>query len=175
MATSGTTRAELDDRAPEGTGGMTGDEQQFVEDAGLYFESAAGLPRTAGRMLGYLLVCDPPGRSAEQLGADLGASTGSVSTTTRALIRMGFVERVAVRGDRRAHYRLRPHAWVAALDETVNQMRSLRMLAERGLTSPGGAPESRRRRLEEMREMYAYFEAEYPALIERYHRTHPAS
>ena len=31
----------------------------YVEDFGLYFEQF-GLARTAGRMLGWLLVCDPP-------------------------------------------------------------------------------------------------------------------
>ena len=33
--------------------------QHFIEDISLYFEQM-GLPRTAGRVLGVLLIYDPP-------------------------------------------------------------------------------------------------------------------
>lgn len=141
---------------------------QFVEDVGLHFESL-GLPRMAGRMLGWLLVCDPPQQAAEQLTTALSASSGSISMTARMLTRMGFVERVAVRGDRRAFYRLRPHAWGAILEERAAEMKRLRVLAEQGLAALEGAPEQRRGRLTEMRELFAFLEAEFPALVARYH------
>ncbi len=57
---------------------------------------------------------------------------------------MGFVERVAVRNDRRAFYRLRPHAWSAALEEREAEIKRLRVLAEKGLAVLDGAPEPRR-------------------------------
>jgi DNA-binding transcriptional regulator GbsR (MarR family) len=81
----------------------------FVAEIGLFFE-AAGSTRMAGRMLGWLLVCDPPHQSAGQLAAALHASNGSISMTTRMLIQAGLVDRVSLRGDRRTYYRLRPHA-----------------------------------------------------------------
>ena len=42
------------------------DQQHFVEEVGLLFEHA-GLPRMAGRILGWLLICDPPHQSPGEL------------------------------------------------------------------------------------------------------------
>ena len=36
----------------------TADERQYVEEVALYFE-AQGLPRMIGRILGWLLICEP--------------------------------------------------------------------------------------------------------------------
>jgi DNA-binding MarR family transcriptional regulator len=142
---------------------------QFVEDMGLAFEGS-GSSRMAGRMLGWLLVCEPTHQSAEQLAAGLHASSGSVSTTTRLLIQIGFIERVARPADRRAYYRLRPDAWGASLEQSQAQMGAYRALAEKGLAALGDVPEPHRRRLQEMRELFAFVESEFPALVERFHQ-----
>lgn len=60
------------------------EEMHFVEDISLYFEQM-GLPRMAGRVLGVLLICDPPAQSLTDLCERLQASKSSVSTTTRLL------------------------------------------------------------------------------------------
>jgi hypothetical protein len=40
----------------------TEEEREFIERSGLFYEAAGG-PRTAGRILGWLLICDPPHQS----------------------------------------------------------------------------------------------------------------
>jgi DNA-binding transcriptional regulator GbsR (MarR family) len=60
------------------------EERHFVEDISLYFEQM-GLPRTAGRVLGVLLISDPPAQSLTDLCTLLRASKSAVSTTTRLL------------------------------------------------------------------------------------------
>jgi DNA-binding transcriptional regulator GbsR (MarR family) len=145
---------------------------QFVEEVGFYFESF-GLPRMVGRIMGHLLVCDPPHQSAAELMAALSVSSGSISTTARSLIQMGFVERVAVPGDRRSFYRLRSDAWTAAIDAREAEMRRLRELAERGLAALADAPAERRGRLDDMRHLAAFIEAEFPALVTRFHQQRP--
>lgn len=155
----------------DGVRGVKADTMQFVEDVGLHVEST-GLPRMAGRVLGWLLICDPPQQAAEELVRGLSASSDSISTTARSLIQMGFVQRVAVHNDRRAFYQLRPDAWSAALEEREAEMKRLRTLAEQGLAAVDGAPEPRRQRLIEMRELFAFVEAEFPALVARYHEEH---
>ncbi|WP_460527165.1 hypothetical protein [Flindersiella endophytica] len=52
--------------------------QEYVEEIGLYF-AGVRLPRMPGRILGWLLVCDPPHQSAEELAAALQVSSGSIS------------------------------------------------------------------------------------------------
>ncbi|WP_245814094.1 GbsR/MarR family transcriptional regulator [Rhodococcus marinonascens] len=151
--------------APSATDAKLG---EFVERMGSYFESA-GSTRLTGRLLGWLLVCEPERQSSEDLATGLRASTGGVSTTARLLIRMGLVERAGVPGDRRTYYRLRPHAFDSVIEERRRSMAELRSLAEEGLTVLAGDTPQRLRRLEEMRELAGFMEAETPALLTRYH------
>lgn len=147
---------------------------QFVEDVGLTFEEI-GLPRMMGRVLGWLLIADPPHQSFDELADVLQASRGSISTSTRGLIQTGLVERVSFPGQRRAYYRLRENGWSAIMERRMSSMSVIRRLAERGLDLLSEEPEDRRRRLEEMRSLYAFFEREMPALIERWRKERAAS
>jgi hypothetical protein len=51
----------------------------------------------------------------------------------------------------------------------------LRQLAERGLELLNGEPAERRRRLEEMLDLTAFYEREMPALLTQWHREHRQS
>jgi DNA-binding transcriptional regulator GbsR (MarR family) len=131
---------------------------EFVEQLGGYFESN-GLTRLAGRLLGWLLVCEPERQSSEELAAALNASSGGVSTNARMLIQFGFVERLGVAGDRRTYFRLRPHAFAAGERQRIRTMADLQTLADVGLHALRNSPPERSRRIEEMRELTAYMGA----------------
>jgi hypothetical protein len=148
--------AEMDD-------GVAG----FVEDVSIFMEEN-GLPPMAGRLLGLLLVCDPPHLSAAQIEAALDASRGSVSTMSRLLVNMRFVERVGVPGERRSYYRLRPGLWRGMLASQVEKVAAARALAERGLRLSDGVRGVGDERLREMRDLYAFLERELPSLIQRW-------
>lgn len=149
---------------------MTGEAEpyrDFVEHFGEFF-ARAGHQRIAGRVLGWLLICDPPHQSADDLRRVTRASKASVSITLRLLAAADLVERIGVPGQRRAYYRVRPGAWSTDLRRKVDQITGARRLAEEGLALLADATPERRRRLEEMRELYAFFEREFPGLIERW-------
>lgn len=74
------------------------------------FSSGTG-NRSAGRMLGWLLVCEPPAQSLGQLSTALQTGVGNVSSTAAELVRAGLVERVGVTRSRNIHYHLRQDAW----------------------------------------------------------------
>jgi DNA-binding transcriptional regulator GbsR (MarR family) len=143
----------------------------FADEMGLIYEDL-GLPRVWGRVLGWLVICDPDYQSAEDLAAVLHASRGSISTTTRALVRAGLVERQTLRGDRRTYYRIRPGSWTAVFEEQIESAKKLRQLAERGLELLDGEPAARRRRAEELHHLTAFYEREAPALLERWREEH---
>ena len=145
----------------------------FADEVGMFYEDL-GFPRAWGRVLGWLLVCEPDSQSAEDFANVLHGSRGSVSMTTRALIRTGMVERRTIRGDRRTYYRIRPESWTALLEEQQQNTKRLRTLAERGLELLKGEAPERRRRLEEMHSLMAFFEHELPALIDRWRRERDA-
>ena len=63
---------------------MTHDEAAFVEEMGQYLASY-GMTPMAGRMWGWLLICEPPEQTAAEIAEALQASRGSVSGTARLL------------------------------------------------------------------------------------------
>lgn len=84
---------------------MTEKKLQYIEEAGMAFE-LFGMTRMAGRILGYLIVCDKESVSFNEIMDALKASKGSISGTTKQLIAIGFVEPVSLPGDRKTYYRI---------------------------------------------------------------------
>src|SRR3989304_650218 len=108
------------------------EEKHFIEDVGLLFEES-GHPRMAGRILGCLLISDPPHLSTTEFAEILQASKGSLSTMTRFLLQMGLIERVGLPGQRRDYFRIKSGAWTQLVRQTVYELSALRQLSERGL------------------------------------------
>jgi hypothetical protein len=143
--------------------------ERFVEELGVLLELEAGTPRMVGRALGWLLVCDPPEQSAAELAEVLQASKGSISTATRVLLRIGFIERVRFRGERFDRFRARPEAWDEFFwrqEQFIAPRRVLRL----GLDALADEPRARRARLEELDSIYAWWEERMPRLREEYVR-----
>jgi DNA-binding transcriptional regulator GbsR (MarR family) len=147
--------------------GLVDELGNFADDVGLSYEEV-GAPRVWGRVLGWLLVCQPDVQSAEDLATALHASKGSISMATQALIRSGMVERQTLRRDRRTYYRIRPGAWTSVFEDQTRIATMLRELAERGLALLNGEPAERRLRLEELHDLMAFYEHEAPALLARW-------
>ncbi len=142
-------------------------EQMFVEQAGIVMEHL-GMPRMAGRALGWLLICDPPQQSPGELAVALQASKASISTTVRLLVQIGLVERVVLPGQRRDYFRIRADTWSRATEERMGLITSMRELAEHGLGLRTDADAAATARLREMRDFYAFYERELPALVARW-------
>ncbi|MCB9680158.1 MAG: MarR family transcriptional regulator [Alphaproteobacteria bacterium] len=141
----------------------------FVEEMGLVFTEMGG-SRMAGRVLGRLLICDPPHQSSAELAEALMASSGSISTVTRQLVQGGMIERIAVPGERATYFRIRPGMWAESVRVRMAMLSLMRGSAERGLELLASAPAARRRRLEEFRDFYAFMEEQTPALLEAWAR-----
>ena len=75
-----------------------------VERIGMWWESQ-GLPRIAGRILGFL-VLQPEAVALDDIALAIKVSKASVSTDARLLDRMGLVNRVSKPGDRRDYYEI---------------------------------------------------------------------
>ena len=111
---------------------LQAEEKQFAEEVGIVFEQT-GMPRMAGRILGWLLISDPPHQSMEQLTKALIASKGSISSMTRLLIQLGLIERLSLPGVRHDYFRLRSDAWQHMIGRGLTgEIRMVRQLAEQG-------------------------------------------
>jgi DNA-binding transcriptional regulator GbsR (MarR family) len=126
---------------------------RFVEQLGS-LGVGAGAPRSMVLLLGWLVVCDPPEQTAQQIQTGLQLSAGTVSTTTRALIDLGMVERRARAGDRRTYYRLREQAWERVIEARQRALGQVREVVERALTEAGDEAGAR---LVQMRDLYTWY------------------
>ncbi len=122
--------------------------KQFVEKIEAFF-ATQHLPRMAGRLLGWLLICDPPAQSAKAIGEALAMSKGTISTITRQLMQMGLVEKVGQIGVRGEFYRIRPQASEQILLARQAEFAQLYDLSLQGLELlKNDLPEARQRMLE---------------------------
>lgn len=148
-------------------------ELAYAERAGLVCEEI-GLPRMAGRIVGWLLICDPAHQSLAELGEVLQASKGSISTTTRLLMGMGLLERVSLPGDRRDYVRIQPGSWFQMMNRYQRETDLMRRLAEEGLEILGKSPPDRRARLDEMRDLYDFLARIAPEILGQWERERAA-
>ncbi len=139
--------------------------QQFVEECGLYFEGI-GLTRVAGRVIGWLLICEPPYQQQSELVDALGASKSSISVALKDLTTLYLVERFSLPADRRTFYRTSKDMWSRSFRARMHQVTQLKELSERGLEALEDASLARRQRLEFMRDMNAFMEVEFPKLLD---------
>jgi DNA-binding transcriptional regulator GbsR (MarR family) len=109
---------------------MRKDVERFVEKAGVLWEND-GLPRIAGRIFGLMLISEDA-LSLDEIADMLGVSKASVSTDTRLLERMGFVERVSKPGDRRDYYQHTDRSFERAIAQRIRRMHELASLIESG-------------------------------------------
>ena len=145
-------------------------DKQFAEEVGIVFEQT-GMPRMAGRILGWLLISDPPHQSTDQITKALMASKGSISTMTRLLIQIGLIERLSLPGVRHDYFRLRSDAWQHMIGRGLTEeIKMVRQLADRGLELLGNKTPVTKNWLEEMRDVYTFLEHEFPTLLERWEK-----
>jgi DNA-binding transcriptional regulator GbsR (MarR family) len=117
----------------------------FVEEFALIRE-LAGSPRMDGRVLGYLMVSTRPYVSSAELAKALAASAGSISTTTRRLIEMGYIARHAVPGDRSHYFKVEDDVWGSFLAGERRSLAKQRQLFEQTLAElPSGLTGPRKR------------------------------
>jgi DNA-binding transcriptional regulator GbsR (MarR family) len=140
---------------------------QFIEEVGLSFESVS-LPRMAGRVFGWLLISKPPHQSPAELADILQASKGSISTMTRLLVQLSLIERISLPGQRRDYFRIKPNSWAELSKQRLAQITAFRKLADQGLKLLEQDDPLLRQRLEEMRDVHAFWEQELPLMTQRW-------
>jgi DNA-binding transcriptional regulator GbsR (MarR family) len=125
-----------------------------------------GIPLIGGRILAYLLVCDPVERTAAELSEELEASSGSISTNVRLLMNLGVVTKTTRRGRQAAEYKLNEQGWNDMINRRLRALASTRQLTSAGLRLLSGDPQ-RALRLRAIDELYGWLASELPAVWER--------
>lgn len=125
-----------------------------------------GFPHTIARVYTALMLAEGEGLSTSELVDDLGVSKASVSNATQFLVGTELVERYRVRGSREAHNRIVKGVWGPILTKKFAAVGSIRRTAEEAMSLDPG--EKAQERLEEMHDVYSFFEKEFATVIDRW-------
>jgi len=140
----------------------------YADELALFYEHG-GLSRIPSRVLGWLMVCDPPQQTAADLVTALSVSKASVSTTLRLLQSVGLIERAPSTGGRAMSYRLCEDGFTALFERKLDSLTAFLPLADRGLAILG-AGSVNARRLREMRALNRFYQRELPKLTAKWAR-----
>ena len=91
--------------------------KSFIESIGLSAQ-ADGLPRIAGRMLGFFVLNGGP-CSLSDLAARRQVSRGRISTNARILCGLGIIQRMSKTGDRQDYFQLASNPYSRLLEGYV--------------------------------------------------------
>jgi DNA-binding transcriptional regulator GbsR (MarR family) len=116
----------------------------WVERVATFCTDEWGLPPITGRILGWLMICDPREQSAGQIADAIGASRASLTSNMRQLVAAGFVRRRSRPGERTAYYWVEDDAWQKVIQHRFAGMAAFEDIAADGLelvgrTSPQAA------------------------------------
>lgn len=127
---------------------------------------AVGFPHNIARVYAALTLAEGEGLSTSEIMAELGISKASVSNAMQFLMSADLVERYRVRGSREAHYRILKGRWGDILARKFAATSYVRKVTEEALASTNS--DKARERLEEMRDVYAFFETEFADVMQRF-------
>ena len=147
-------------------------EQPAVDQRGEPLERLAGLleavgfPHVIARVYAALTLAEGEGLSTTELLDQLGVSKASISNAMQFLVGVELVERYRVPGTREAHYRMLKGRWGDVLARKIAATGHIRRIAGEVLESTASA--KARERLQEMHDVYAFFEEEFEGVIKRF-------
>ncbi|WP_188197383.1 GbsR/MarR family transcriptional regulator [Nonomuraea sp. SYSU D8015] len=126
---------------------------EWVERVAMYL-ARDGVPPIAGRVLGWLMICDPPEQSAGQISTAIGASRASLTSSLRLLTSMKFLTWRTRPGERTVYYRMAEDAWAVVVRRQVASIASFMDITHDGVDLVGADEE----RAARVRQAHATFE-----------------
>jgi DNA-binding transcriptional regulator GbsR (MarR family) len=124
----------------------------FIERIGLSLE-ADGLPRIAGRIMGFFVIHGGP-VSFTELAERLQVSRGSVSTNSRLLASLGVIDRISLPGDRQDYYQLSERPYVRLIEGYIKRQQDMETVVQ---DVQGKLPTSMKATRTRLRDLHAFY------------------
>jgi len=125
------------------------EEITFADHMGRHYARRYGYPPMVGRVIGYLLVCEPRAQSIGELSEALLASRSAITGALDVLERIAVIRRSRAAGERMDRIRL-DFGSATGQGFDTSEYQELGDLAREGLQVLGDAPAERRAELLEM-------------------------
>jgi DNA-binding Lrp family transcriptional regulator len=142
-------------------------ELAFADRVGRFFARQYGLPPVTGRVMGWLLICDPPEQTAAEIAEALQTSRSAVGSAIASLENQGQILRTRAAGERADRVSFHPDAAIRSL-ESPEEYGTMLALARHGLEVLRDAPPARRARLLGAVAFYEFLLERMPALADEW-------
>jgi len=140
----------------------------FADHVGRFYARHYGFPPMAGRLLGYLLVCDPPQQTIDELGNALLASRSAITGAVKLLETYELARRTRSAGERMDRVSLNPTGRQPQNFDATLHLEHAALFRE-GLDLLTGAGPARRAPLAEMVALAEFLAERLPALRDEWH------
>ncbi|MEV6483101.1 hypothetical protein [Streptomyces sp. NPDC051576] len=140
----------------------------FADHVGRFYARHYGFPPMAGRLLGYLLVCDPTQQTIDELSDALLASRSAITGAVKLLEGYGLARRTRSAGERMDRVNLDPTGRQPQNFDATLHLEHAALFRE-GLDLLTDAAPARRAPLEEMVALAEFLAERLPALRDEWH------
>ncbi|MEU3982383.1 hypothetical protein AB0F77_20160 [Streptomyces sp. NPDC026672] len=140
----------------------------FADHVGRFYARHYGFPPMAGRLLGYLLVCDPAQQSIDELSDALLASRSAITGAVKLLENYDLARRARSAGERMDRVSLNPTGRQPQNFDATLHLEHAALFRE-GLNLLAQAAPTRRAPLEEMVALAEFLAERLPALRDEWH------
>lgn len=140
----------------------------FADRVGRFYARHHGFPPMAGRLLGYLFVCEPPAQTIDELSNALLASRSAITGAVKLLEGYHIVRRTRAAGERMDRVAIDPTSQQPQnFDAAIHTEQGA--LFRDGLALLADAAPERRAPLAEMAALAEFLSRRLPALLDEWH------
>ncbi len=141
--------------------------QELVEKTGVLLEQF-GFQRMTGRIMGYLILAEPPYKTFDDIREYLQASKSSVSTSLQLLVMQGLVTYFTLPGDRKRYFKFNAETFLELFKRDMTRMVSARGMIEEFVSLRSNEQPAFNNALLRIAKFYEFMEREMPALIKKW-------
>jgi DNA-binding MarR family transcriptional regulator len=146
----------------------------FSDHVGRFYAERYGFPPVAGRLIGYLYVCEPAQQSINDISQALLTSRSAINNAIKMLETQKLVHRSRPAGTRSDLIRLNPLGW-ANLGFDPTEYLQMAILGREGLALISNAAPERRQALEVVVSLNEFLAERLPQLYEEWNAFHQRS
>ena len=140
--------------------------EEYIEEVGQFYERY-GLPKMAGRILGFLMASPQEHLSFDDILEQLQASKGSISGNLKLLLAQKLIEKYTIPRNRKSHFRFSDRNIFSMLEDKINNAQTITALYS--TANAINDPESKKHeQLAEVIDFYRFLETEIPKLKQKW-------
>ena len=141
--------------------------REMVEKIGVFLVKAGELQPVCARIIGYLLISEPPQKTFDEILNYLQASKSAISQGINLLLSHDYIDYMTFPGDRKRYFKLNYNSWLNILKKKMSIYSHLKVLFQEILKHRSNKYEEINNQLETLIAFFEIFEKEIPVIFKK--------